>query len=328
MEPIKGTEIVGRVGPEVILAVEVSSGMDDLIQQNKDRMPPEELQRQVRMLMRQRLKNHIETKLIFLDAKQSIPEENFPNVEKSLGDHFEESELEKLLKRAKVQTRRELDQKFRQIGSSIEREKRAFMQRTLAQQWMRQKVKHDEEVTYDQMLDYYYEHMDDFRHPARARWEELVVSFSKHPDKAAARAAISWMGNQVQDGIPLAAVAKEHSDGATAAGGGRRDWTTKGSLVSEAVDGALFGLPLGQLSPILESKRGYHIVRVTQREPAYCTPFLKAQAEIEPKIRQRRTRKLMQEYLADLQERYPIWTIFDEPSAAQQTAGRGRPPRQ
>ena len=67
-------------------------------------------------------------------------------------------------------------------------------------------------------------------------------------------------------GAPFPEIARSGSDGVTASDGGARDWTTQGSLVSKKLDEALFGLPVGELSPILEDEYGLHIVRVTERE--------------------------------------------------------------
>ncbi len=328
MKPCEGAQIIARVGSDVILAGEVMPGVDELIAANKDRIPADQLEKQRELLIRQRLNSYIETKLIYQDARRSIPEENFPQVEKSLKKHFEQVELKDLMKRAKVDTRQQLEEKLRSMGSSLQQRRRAFVQRTLAEQWIRQKAKLDGEITCDQMLDYYNNHLSEFDRPARARWEELMVRFSKHPGKAEAHALIAHMGNQVLAGAALAQVARVGSDGATASEGGQRDWTTKGSLVSEVFDRALFALPVGRLSPILESDRGFYIIRVTEREDAHRVPFLEAQVEIEKKIRRQRTRKEMQTYLARLKDTIPVWTVFDDQPADQQLSNRpGRPRR-
>ena len=116
-------------------------------------------------------------------------------------------------------------------------------------------------------------------------------------------------------------MAKAGSDGVTAADGGRRDWTSKGSLVCEEIDRALFTLPVGQLSPtIIEGPTGFHIIRVTQREDVTVTQFLDAQAEIRKKIVRQRSEKQFDEYMAKLKARTPVWTIFDAPAGQQQMA--------
>ena len=105
-------------------------------------------------------------------------------------------------------------------------------------------------------------------------------------------------------------------------------WTAKGALVSQEVDAALFDprLPVGQLSPIIKEPAGYHIIRVTSREARKVMPFLEAQGEIRQKrdkIAKQRFEKQVQEYLAKLEARTPISTIFDgQKDSEQQLSGR------
>ena len=87
------------------------------------------------------------------------------------------------------------------------------------------------------------------------------------------------MGHRVWSGEPFAQVARNGSEGATAAEGGERPWTTKGALACQAMDEALFGLPLGQLSQILESPQGLLYIRVTQREGTLVKDFRDARVE-------------------------------------------------
>lgn len=104
------------------------------------------------------------------------------------------------------------------------------------------------------------------------------------------------MGNQVIGGASFAEVAKAGSDSLEAPKGGKRDWTTKGGLDCEAINEALFALPVGQMSPIIEGPRGYHIIRVTQREDTVVRPFLEAQVDIK-KIVEQRSQKQFREYI-------------------------------
>jgi parvulin-like peptidyl-prolyl isomerase len=327
MEPCEGALILARVGSEVVLASEVLPAVNEVIARYKDRIPPNQLELQRRLLIEQQLAVPIETKLIYLDARRTIPKENLPRIEEKLGEEFEKTELKKMLKSAGVDTRRELDRKLRSMGTSLERRKQAFIQRALAQSWVHQQVNLDEEVTYDQMLEYYRQHLAEFEKPARARWEELMARFSEYPTREEAYAATVRMGNQVRAGVPWAEVARSLSNGTTASEGGLRDWTHRGSLVCEQLDQALFGLPVGELSPILESENGLHIIRVTERELAGRVPFADAQAAIRPKIRQERAKQQLRAYVARLREQIPVWSIFDNEARDEQLSGRGGPPR-
>jgi hypothetical protein len=178
------------------------------------------------------------------------------------------------------------------------------------------------------MLAYFHAHQDQFTAPARARYEELMVRYpgGKYPTKKAALDALWQMGHRVWSGEPFAQVARNGSEGATAAEGGERPWTTKGALACQAMDEALFGLPLGQLSQILESPQGFYIIRVTQREGAMVKDFRDAQVEIKDKIIQERSDKQLKDYLAKLETRTPVRTIFDSDVGPSQVARRPSEP--
>jgi len=318
---------LARVGPLVILSGEINASVNEVMERNKDKIAPEQIELQRKLLIKQRLMQKIETVLVYLDAKRTIPAEGFPQIEESLAERFNTVGVKDMMKRAKVKTRAEMDEKLLALGTSLEREKRNFMQSMLAKQWIREQINLDEEVTHHQMQDWYRQHLTEFEKPARARWEELKVSFSSHSTRREAYAAIISMGNRVQQRVPLAQVAAAESDGATSADGGRQDWMTKGSLVCDELDCALFGLRIGQLSPIIESNYGFYIIRVTQREEASRTPFREAQTEIREKIRQQRVREQLQAYITRLRKQTPVWTIFDAEEEAAQISERQPPSR-
>jgi len=145
-----------------------------------------------------------------------------------------------------------------------------------------------------------------------------MVRKSRHPNRSEAIGLLGHMGNQILDGAKLDAIARTGSEGSTARDGGLHDWTSKGNLVSEALDNAIFSLPVGQLSRIIETDLGYHIVRVMERQDQSVTPFQEAQVEIRNKIIRQRKEKQKTDYLVKLHERTPVWTKFDAVIAQQQ----------
>jgi len=198
------------------------------------------------------------------------------------------------------------------MGSSLEATRQAFFDRSLAQQWVQQHVKEDEEITHEEMLRYYRDHAAEYELEAKARFEHIRVSFANQPDKQAAYAAIALQGNRLLGGAKFSDIANTASDDATASDGGLHDWTTKGSLVSEPLDEAIFALPVGRLSKIIEDDNAFHIVRVLERKDAGKQPFIEAQAGIKKKIGEERKAAETKAYLEKLRKETPVWTVFDE----------------
>jgi hypothetical protein len=141
-----------------------------------------------------------------------------------------------------------------------------------------------------------------------------------------AYAALCGMGNEASrrlaakpaPGTPIFTdVAKAKSQGFTASEGGINDWTTKGALKDAELDKALFSLPVGQMSTILKSDDGFHIVRVLERREAGRKPFTDVQNKIRDQLKEERFHQGVEKYLAELHKDARIWTIYTGPVAAE-----------
>ncbi len=303
--------MAARIGSEVVIVGDLKAMAGDMIAQRKIQIPKEQEAEFYDQANRQILKQLIETKLVYNDAVHTIPAAGLSSMETKVNEYFDKEQLPELLKQYGVSTRQELDTKLREHGSSLDRTRKQFYERTVAKEWLRQQVKLDEEVPHADVLSYYQQHLADYEYPAKARWEELMVRFDQYPDKAAAYAAVAEMGNLAMRGTAFAEVAKSRSQGATAPEGGAYDWTTKGSLVSKTLDEALFTLPPGTFSQIIETERGFHIVRVLERKDAGRTSFVDAQGEIKKKLKEDSVKKQINKYLDDLRQKTPVTTMYD-----------------
>jgi parvulin-like peptidyl-prolyl isomerase len=306
------TAIAAKVGTEAILMSDVHAMIYDFIKQKKLEIPPEQLKDFVAMAERPLLKQLVEMKLIYNDAMHNIPAEGLKKVQGNINDVFDKEQLTKLMKDNNVTTKQDLDTKLRERGSSLDYERRSFFEKNMYAGWMQEKIKRDPEVPLADILGNYEQNSKSYEFPAKVRFEEMMVSFSSYPDKAAAWAAIAGMGIQVQQGANFADVAKASSNGPTAANGGVYDWTTQGSLSAKEVDAQVFGLPLNRLSQIITSDRGFHIVRVLERKEAGRTSFADAQSDIKKKLKDEIRDKDIKKYLDELKMKTPVWTIYDD----------------
>jgi parvulin-like peptidyl-prolyl isomerase len=320
--PVEAAEILAWVGDEFILAGEVLGTVDQILEDNRDQIPESMWDAQRRLLMQEALKRLIQNKLVLVDAKRNLPKAALPGIEQRVNESFEKTYILHLMKEMKATSRADLETKLFETGSSMARQRRVYFERSLSAYWMGEKTKDESQISYAELYDYYRQHVADFEHQGKARWEQLTARFTSYPSKQAAYQAIADMGNDVVvRRIPFAEVAKAKSNGVTSLEGGRQDWTTQGSLKSKVINRALFSLPEGMLSDIIEDDDGLHIIRVTKRQVAHATPFRDAQVEIRDKIRKQRKKKNVEQFYAALRNEVRIWTVFDD------TASRGRPPQ-
>ncbi len=326
---MQSTKVVARIrNSEVILAGDIMPRVEEAFKHVSPHYDPAMHEQLREHLLRQLLQDVIDRKLIVADVKKGIPSDKLPEFQKHIEQHFTRNVLPALMKEAKVKTEREFAEELKKRGSTLESVKQEFIEQALYQEWMKKEATDDEEVTHEEMLRYYYEHFDEYKYAAKARFETLHASFKKHRDRHEAWRLICALGNEVLRGRAFAEVAKSRSEGLHADRGGAWDWTTVGSLRSKTLDAAVFSQPVGTLGNVLEDKSGFTIVRVIERQEAGVKSFRDTQAEIRMKIKEERAEKhrkeAVEKFLAT--NRPSAWTIFDETPAVEQATAPSKQP--
>lgn len=141
--------------------------------------------------------------------------------------------------------------------------------------------------------DYYDGHRDQFRSPSRARLSHIL--FKDDPAAPAegasglrqrAESGYSDIRRRLEAGESFAALAREYSQdkGTAARGGALGDWTT-GENLDQRFAAAAFALEPGQVSALVETRFGFHIIRMDERTPATTLPYEQVRAEILKNLR-------------------------------------------
>jgi len=331
---LEGCQVIARIDDQIILACDVLWRVNQLIEQQKQKIneeiTPEQEEAVRKQLMKKQVAALVDRKLLFNEFKRNVPAENLPRIEQNLQQPFEEKELPSLMKQLHVESKRDLEKELARLGSSLTDERRSFNERIIAAEWIHSKVKVNEEVSPEEMMAYYQAHLKDYDFPLQARWEELAVRKDRFKEPREAYAAMAMMGNEVwkqhaqrpTKGAAFAEIAKAKSDGFTAKRGGDHDWTTKGALQCKAIDEALFSLQVGQMSPIIDSGPMFNIVRVLERKEAGRKGYTEVQADIRDRLKEERFQTEVEKYLTQLRGESRIWTVFTGNTSAEDLLGR------
>ena len=333
---LEGCQVIARVDDQVVLACEVLWRVNQMLEEYQRKAPPgqkvpqDKIDETRKQLMQKEVAGMVDRKLLFNQFRRSVPPENMTKIEENLREPFEEHELPALMKQLNVDNKQDLEIELARLGSSLADVRRGFNERLMASEWIRSKVKVNEDVGPDEMIEYYRTHLADYEFPSQARWEELMVRKNRFKDEAAAYAEIAEMGNNVWQtgtqkpvrGAAFAEIAKTKSDGFTAKDGGIHDWTTKGALQCKAMDDALFTLQVGQMSSIIDSGPAFHIIRVLERKEAGRKAFTDVQADIRDRLKEKRYQKEAVKYLTKLRSDARIWTVFTGNVSAEVLLGR------
>jgi peptidyl-prolyl cis-trans isomerase C len=132
--------------------------------------------------------------------------------------------------------------------------------------------------------EFYDKNPERFQQPESVRASHILIRVEPGaPDdkKTEARAKAESLLKQVKAGGDFAALAKANSQDGSAAQGGDLSFFGRGQMVPP-FEQAAFALQPGQVSNVVETDFGYHIIKVTERRPGRTVPL----AEVAPKVGQ------------------------------------------
>ncbi len=121
-------------------------------------------------------------------------------------------------------------------------------------------------------------------------------------EKAAAKTKIEGILAEAKAGADFAELAKKYSeDGGSKDKGGLYENFPRGQMV-KPFDEAAFSVPVGQLSGVVETNYGYHILQIVGRQNE-TRPFEEARAEIESRLRQAKQGTTVEDYIQGLKDK-------------------------
>ncbi len=155
----------------------------------------------------------------------------------------------------------------------------------------------------EEVNDYYTRHLETFQRPEQVRARHIlfkVASSATAEQEAQARTRAEAVLAALRNGEDFATLAKQHSeDTATAEQGGDLGYFPRGQMVAPFEE-ATFSLPVGQLSDLVRTPFGWHILQVEDKREAETQPLAEIEPEIKDKIREDKARDAAAAYADDI----------------------------
>lgn len=153
---------------------------------------------------------------------------------------------------------------------------------------------------------FYEQHPGQFTGTEAMQASHILVGIPVNADSAARDrtrgTALALWEQAVTAGADFAGLAREHStDEATAADGGDLGFIERGQTVPP-FEAALFALKPGEISEVVESPFGYHIIRAGEYQESSLVPFEQAHEQIRDMLVRQERQLMMTAFLARLRE--------------------------
>jgi peptidyl-prolyl cis-trans isomerase C len=186
-------------------------------------------------------------------------------------------------------------------------------------------------VTEDDAKKYYSENKTKFETPEQVRASHILIkpntndpNADPNQAKAKAKAKAEDLLKQIKSGADFAELAKTDSgDTYSAVQGGDLGFFGKSQMVP-AFERAAFALKTGQVSDVVETQFGYHIIKLTDHKDANTIPFEQAKKDIVEMLAQTQKADFAEKYIESLKaDAKIIYPPGKEPNAP--AAGPLRP---
>jgi peptidyl-prolyl cis-trans isomerase D len=142
-----------------------------------------------------------------------------------------------------------------------------------------------------------------YRTGERVKIRHILLKTTEKPkeEHPKIRAKLEGILKQIQGGADFAEMAKKNSeDTGSAVKGGDLDWVVRGQMVKNFEE-ASFSLKPKELSKVIQTEYGYHVLEVMAKEDARLKPFEEVKAELAGELKTQRSRDASQSALDSLQ---------------------------
>ena len=166
------------------------------------------------------------------------------------------------------------------------------------------KVKARIKVTDEDVRSWYQAHPKEFAGDEQVRVRHIFVPVpagASAAEEAGVRAQGELILERLRGGEDFAAVARQASKGPSAAEGGELGFVKRGTIQPE-LEKAAFALEVGQVSALVRTRSGYHLLKVEERKAGGPRPLDEVKDAIRDRLSSERVETYRAQYLAELRK--------------------------
>ncbi|MGD0017463.1 MAG: peptidylprolyl isomerase [Verrucomicrobiia bacterium] len=217
---------------------------------------------------------------------------------------------------------------LKEEGLTEEQYVRRLRDNMIVQDTIRAIVEKQSKIAPEEVKAFYETNRAHFYQPEEVRASHILIQVP--PDatpqiKTQKLAQIEAVRSLLKQGGNFAELAKKFSeDTTTAASGGDLNYFPRGSMVPE-FDAAAFSLPTNEVSNVVTTKYGYHLLMVTDRKPSHEMSFGEVKANIEKYLLANQGVEVVRKHVQDLRAKAKIEVLIKSLSSATLSPGADKP---
>jgi parvulin-like peptidyl-prolyl isomerase len=190
-------------------------------------------------------------------------------------------------------------------GNSLESLKKDIRSQMMRMRLLRREIKSKVIVSDEEIGEYYNKNRQDYEGKEAVRVRQIFLAVPEKADKktkAKIKEDAEQLRKRVLAGETFELLAVKYSQGPGAAQGGDIGFIEKGTIIA-AVDSVAFNLPMEQVSEVIESGIGFHIIKIVDKKGAGLKPIAAVREEIKTKIEDEKLEKKYEEWITSIRKK-------------------------
>ena len=215
--------------------------------------------------------------------------------------------LQDILAKQKL-SMQEFSKNLAKEGKSLDSVKKEIRGQMMRARLLRREVKSKILVSDEEIGEYYNKNRQEYEGKETVRIKQILLVLPPNADKtiiAKVKNEAMQLYKRIKKGESFDLLALNYSQGPAAAQGGDVGFIGRGTIIPE-VEAAAFSLPVGQVSEVIESSVGFHIIQVVDKKGAGLKPIAVVRQEIKTKIEDEKLENKFDEWIASVRAKSHI----------------------
>ena len=259
------------------------------------------------------VKEQIRTEVVDMLVDESLLGEQFSAKKIKITDEQAQERIKEMAAE-RNQTLEDVEKEIVAFGMTMADLREQISKQLAVEELLAVEMKEKADVSEQEAKDFYDSNPQFFSQPEMVRASHILVKTEglDEAGKAEAKKKLEGILKQVKDGKDFAELAKANSDCPSKKDGGDLDFFRKEQMVKPFSDAA-FASKVGQVSDIVETQFGYHIIKVTDRKEAKTEKFDEAKGQIVNYLKKNKQSKFWMEYIKGLKDKAKIeWSAEEQ----------------
>jgi peptidyl-prolyl cis-trans isomerase C len=159
-------------------------------------------------------------------------------------------------------------------------------------------------ITETETKAYYDGNLQMFKQPEQVKASHILIKVdagAAEAQKTEARKKIETVQQKVKDGGDFAELARQYSEGPSKTRGGDLGYFRRGQMV-KPFEEAAFAMKTNEVSGIVETRFGYHIIKVYDKKPEQTLTYADVKDKLNERMKQEKVEKEANQYINQLKK--------------------------